>query len=766
MEGVALESMRSLAGRALLVGIPPTGLLLAALGCGGGDRYMAAPEAPPPPPMEPMVLLDADDVVLGAKGIAAPASTSTSTERLQDGPPDGKHRPKSEPEPDAEPSHEPEGGGERLRSWFPEAFLWQPLLQTGADGTAALDVRVPDSLTTWRVLALAHDRSGQQAGALHTFQGTLPLYVDPVVPGWLYSGDSLLLPVAAVNTTDEALDASMHLVATGAVRASADASFRLPPAGSDVRSVPLAVTAAGDAFVEVSLDAQSHHDAARRTIPVLPTGKPVVRSLTASLAASRTFELPPPHLADPLTDKIELAVFPGPLAVLGLELERLAAGQHPQQPAYAFALASRLETLASAAGVEVDQALLRRLRIVAWQRIAAQTIAPSPEQATDLLASLGGETEHAQVRAVLPLLVQRVLDGQRADGTWSRQDRSTLQAVLVQTAFAARALPEDQHGPRTRASAAVERHLREVEDGYTAAVLLASGLAEGSTQERLLSLVRESIAPDATTGELEVEVPPTVRNALGQAPTRSELLSWAVLALPADAPERLDLAALLMQGWSGTTGFGAGPAESVALEAVCSTLGNITGEVGVTLSVAGQALAQGTLDPRQPNVPLRLSAPASDGASFQVSSSPAVPGLLFVATRRSYVPWSSADRLSGVEVSVRTSPLSVGRSGVLTLEMSAPSGVSLRVEQPLPSGAVLEDEAEQRAREQGAALEVRSDRLVLTTRAFGAGEVQRLELPVIPAFAGRFHTAPLLVAPVGATGVAHEPAVWTVAAGS
>ena len=63
----------------------------------------------------------------------------------------------------------------------------------------------------------------------------------------------------------------------------------------------------------------------------------------------------------------------------------------------------------------------------------------------------------------------------------------------------------------------------------------------------------------------------------------------------------------------------------------------------------------------------------------------------------------------------------------------------------------------------GASLEVRTDRVVVTTRPFTALEVQRIELPVIPGFAGRFQTGPLLVAPAGATPVPHQPAVWSVA---
>ncbi|MCK6551511.1 hypothetical protein L6R52_37090 [Myxococcota bacterium] len=78
----------------------------------------------------------------------------------------------------AEAEREEGGGGEPsapARAWFPETFLFQPLVPTDETGRAKVEVLVPDRLTTWRVLALAHSRDGAQAGAEASFLGTLPV---------------------------------------------------------------------------------------------------------------------------------------------------------------------------------------------------------------------------------------------------------------------------------------------------------------------------------------------------------------------------------------------------------------------------------------------------------------------------------------------------------------------------------------------------------------------------------------------------------------
>ena len=87
-----------------------------------------------------------------------------------------------------------------------------------------MPVKVPDRLTTWRVLALAHSRQGGQAGAVTSFLGTLPTYVDPVVPAFLLAGDEVRLPVQVVNTTDAEVASPLALDAANATVSSTAAA--------------------------------------------------------------------------------------------------------------------------------------------------------------------------------------------------------------------------------------------------------------------------------------------------------------------------------------------------------------------------------------------------------------------------------------------------------------------------------------------------------------------------------------------------------------
>lgn len=655
-----------------------------------------------------------------------------------------------------------EASEERTRAWFPESFLWQPLVHTDASGTATVPLTVPDQLTTWRVLALAHDRSGGQAGSVHTFDSSLPAYVDPVLPGWLYAGDRIALPVQVVNNGAEALAGTLTVEANGAWSGGGTAAVGLAGWDSDVRTIPLQAEGAGTGRLAVRL---AGTDAAVREVPVAPSGRPEERTRGGTLAGPRSFRLPGPEDSDPRTERLQVLVFPGALAVLQAEILRVSSGGAPWEGGYGFALSRHLGALSAAAGLEVDADAARALRIKSWQRVVRRARAPDAGIAADLLLAVGdGDSGHELLDTLRPRLARTLVEGQRADGTWARQGSAPLQQVVVQTAVAARALPEDATGARLRASGALERHARDVEDAYTASVVLASGLCDRATAERLETLLLAAVRTDSV-GRRSVAVKGSVRNAWGARPTRAEVLAWATLALASrtDLDWRGDLVADLLSGWSATWGFGGGPADVIALDAIATALPALQDRAKVVLSVDGTDVGSAELDPTQPHVPAVLEASTSaSNPELGLRAEPPVVGLAFVATLNAWVPWTGAEELPGVEVELELPGLRVGRPGQAVLRMVAPSGASLVVEQGLPAGATV-DEAALRAQhgQQLQTSQVRTDRVLLTTRAFGAGEVMEVPLPVTPAFAGRFSTVPLKVTAAGRE-VQLPPEVWTV----
>ncbi|MBN2799957.1 MAG: hypothetical protein JXX28_12495 [Deltaproteobacteria bacterium] len=658
-----------------------------------------------------------------------------------------------------EPPEEPAapGGGDDAapaRSWFPESFLWEPRLEVPVSGSTQLPVRVPDALTTWRVLALAHDRQGGQAGALTTFDGTLPAYLDVSLPAALYAGDQLVLPVS-VRAVSEGASGTLSVEGAGALSGAGVVELDLGVGQSQVAVVHLSASGSGEGRVAARLPGV---DAMSRVLPVLPQGRPVSSRTGGALHGQQAVPLAGPEGADPSTQALRLWVYPGPLGVLTAELERVAAGA--DQGVYGLAVTAQIQALAGRTGVEIPEARLRRARLLARQRLLRQAQAPTGPQAVALLVAMGGGDEEAELRA---RLVRTLSDAQRADGTWSRAERGTLQGVITLTAAAARALPPEARGARVRAGGALERYAREVDDGYTAAVVLASGLISDETAAPLRELVRQAVRVDdqgAVTFQ-PVDGARALEDPWGERPGEVQGLAWAALALRG-SPDGDKVLTELISRYQAGTGFGAGQVEALALEAVVGGLVAVDRPVAVLLERDGAALARGELDPSHPGQAVWLEVPTGGQGGWTVRVEPEVPGLAWGAELLSWVPWTAEDALPGVELESAVSPLRVGALGTLTVRLAAPSGESVSLRVGLPPGTSLEGPSPATA---GAlrAWEDLGGVAQLETRPLGAGEVLEVELKLRPSFEGSFSSAPITLTSGGQRALL-PPLRWTVGA--
>ena len=91
-----------------------------------------------------------------------------------------------------------------LRTNFTPVAVWQGALRTDAGGRFSVDVTLPDTLTTYQVIAMAVDRSGKRFGsARKEIKVNQPVMLTPGTPLFMSLGDSLRLPLSIVNNTDE-----------------------------------------------------------------------------------------------------------------------------------------------------------------------------------------------------------------------------------------------------------------------------------------------------------------------------------------------------------------------------------------------------------------------------------------------------------------------------------------------------------------------------------------------------------------------------------
>ncbi len=93
----------------------------------------------------------------------------------------------------------------RLRRDFSPVAVWQAALETAADGSFESHFTLPDTLTTYRVFALALGADGECFGKTEgEFLVNQPLMLTAGTPFFMSVGDKLLLPLTITNNSDRA----------------------------------------------------------------------------------------------------------------------------------------------------------------------------------------------------------------------------------------------------------------------------------------------------------------------------------------------------------------------------------------------------------------------------------------------------------------------------------------------------------------------------------------------------------------------------------
>jgi len=713
-------------------------------GRGMVDLALAAPAAPPPAPPSP-----SDD-----EGGAAPG------------------------EPEAP----------LTRAWFPETFLFAPSVLTDTAGKGSVSVRVPDRLTTWRVLALAHSRQGAQAGAVTTFASLLPVSVDVVVPRFIVAGDRLALPIQVQNTTNEAVRRALSLKVDGGTLEGAPTSIAVDAAASASLSATLVTRRPGT----VAITAAIGDDAVVRSVDVLPAGQPRHLEQSATLATPRTFTFTTDAADEAPIDgsaRVTANVFPGALAVLRTELLSASGrvsleddGALLQLSATAEPLAQKLGHAALTTAGSPEQQGLVRLRRLAAQRLARHALSPSLTSATALGGGAAMHDKESLIGRTGEHLLSWLARQQRPDGTWGGGSGMTVQQLLVTTVDAllplqaAAGAPGASDDAKRRAaqatisaSGAFARLLPQAEDPYTAACVLMTGAVDDEQRKALVDvIVKAAVAqPD---GSKTITVADVVRRD-GRAPDAVEVAARTILALRGDDKHkalRQDLGAFVLTRYR-AGGFGDGLTTRHALAAVLEVFdGPPPAQVVLTLTVDGRATATETLSGAKLTEALTLAAPlkalTASGAVIGVSAEPAVPGLAVTVALDYAVPVPKPSPTAGL-VLERQAPerLRVGVPTPLTVTALVPGGESCEIEIGLPAGVDVVQRSLEELRDNDVILEFDSKDGVITMVApsRAQGELFKATVQVVPTLAGALSERHAVVRALGQEQYV-PPLVWRI----
>jgi uncharacterized protein YfaS (alpha-2-macroglobulin family) len=189
--------------------------------------------------------------------------------------------------PMASPAPPPPG---ELRTDFRPLVFWLGSATVDADGVAKTTVTLPDSLTTYRIVAVAGNERSEFGVGEHEIRVTKPLTLLPSFPRFLAKGDRASFGAVVTNSTSAPGDATVTIEtldpATLSFAGARTQTLRIAPGESEPVRFDATAAASGMARVRMVVSMGGERDAFEMPLPVVLPLRPDVTAAYGETTAS------------------------------------------------------------------------------------------------------------------------------------------------------------------------------------------------------------------------------------------------------------------------------------------------------------------------------------------------------------------------------------------------------------------------------------------------------------------------------------------------
>lgn len=413
------------------------------------------------------------------------------------------------------------GSGDQTRTFFPNTAYWDASLRTDSDGNASVEVKLPDTLTTWRLTARGITGDTRAGEARNEIVTTKDVIVRPAVPRFLIAGNSASLGAIVHNFTGAPLDMDVSLKADG-IKVEGDGTkhVSVQPGEDALVRWDTSVPPGRDSF-NVTFEAKGggKSDSVKLTLPLYSFFTPETVGTAGEVTDEASEAINVPYYVRP--DAGELTVRVAPSLAAGVDTAVHYIDEYPYEsaettvsrfvPLLALRRATRelgLKDLSDQAdAIDVDALVQRSLqRLYRQQHVDGGWgwwEGDESDAAITAWAVLGlGEAKREGY--TVDAMVEENAANYLAQGL--DKPRNVLAPAFDLRAFALYALARDGRGQLGRAFALAEQHA-SISNTAKAWLALAIGLDGGSTNDpRLTTLLNElqgAAIPSATGNHWE-----------------------------------------------------------------------------------------------------------------------------------------------------------------------------------------------------------------------------------------------------------------------
>ncbi len=390
----------------------------------------------------------------------------------------------------------------RVREYFPETLLFQPNLVTDNNGVATLDFPMADSITTWRMTAMASTRAGALGSVTAPLRAFQDFFVDINFPVRLTQGDEVSVPVSVYNYLNVPQTVTLNADKEDWFTLTGDAKQVVQLGANEVKGVRFRIKATGLGFRKLTVRAQgtSRADAVRREVEIVPNGKRFEQAFNGRLSGNvqQTVTIPESAIKD--ASNILVKIYPGFFSTVieGMDkILRMPFGCFEQTSSVTYPNLLVLDYMKRTKRVTPELQMKAEQYVnVGYQRLLSYEVDGGgfswfgSAPANKVLTAYGLQ-EFADMIAVWDVdesMIQRTREwearNQNADGSWSPDAnyideglgpmwKSNLLATAYITwgmAESGRAVKGDM-APVDKAMGYIKSHISEAKDNYALAVL-------------------------------------------------------------------------------------------------------------------------------------------------------------------------------------------------------------------------------------------------------------------------------------------------------
>ncbi|RJP19071.1 MAG: hypothetical protein C4527_28085 [Candidatus Omnitrophota bacterium] len=567
----------------------------------------------------------------------------------------------------------------RVRRFFPETLFYTPEVITNNNGVIALNLPAADSITIWRMSAMANTKNGAIGDATAAMKVFKPFFIDLDLPIALIQNDEVTIPVAVYNYLAKPQEVEVSLEqAPWFELLEGDFKRHVQIAANEVTSVSYRICAKslGKQPLTVYGWGSEDSDAIGRDIEVRPNGEARFINRNGRLRGMISEQLTFPAERIAGADKLFVKIYPGVFSqvVEGLDaILQMPYGCFEQTSSTTYPNILALKYMQDTDRVTPAIEMKAREYInLGYQRLLTFEIAGGGFQvfgsppATRILSAYG-LMEFLDMNHVYPIdqnVIERtknwLLGQMNADGSWDPDEhyahaemwRNIQDNKVLATAYIALALAKsDAKSALQKTDEYLRANAGKAKDAYTLSILCNALLAlspEHATTKRCVSRLVDMGTLEGKNMYWKSDA--SMSFARGDNAS-IETTAWAILALIDDGRFSAEMGKAL--NWliekkdpNGTWGTTHGTV--LALKAMVESLGKRTEKIAaaVVISVNGEEAERIRITPEYSDIFRQVDATKflREGENRVDVTLDGEGSLLYQVVGKYFTPWKEGKR--------------------------------------------------------------------------------------------------------------------------